>query len=148
MVVVALLRMVTPLFEPVETAPGWSQPNREVARRTEVDEADVGKLREGMPLELTVGAIDDQRFDVVLSDVRMPDLDGMSFYHHLEKRSPSTLGGLAFVTGDGLNARVKRFLRYAGKPYLEKPIRADDVKALVNRIGATGAGVQGVARVA
>jgi HlyD family secretion protein len=31
-----------------------------------VDEADVGKLREGMPLELTVGAIEDLRFDALL----------------------------------------------------------------------------------
>lgn len=31
-----------------------------------VDESDVGKLKEGMPLELTVGAIPDKRFDAVL----------------------------------------------------------------------------------
>ncbi len=31
-----------------------------------VDEADVGKLREGMPLELTVGAIDNTRFEATL----------------------------------------------------------------------------------
>ncbi|MEM9916952.1 MAG: efflux RND transporter periplasmic adaptor subunit [Bacteroidota bacterium] len=32
----------------------------------EVDESDVGKLREGMPLELTVGAIEDKKFDANL----------------------------------------------------------------------------------
>lgn len=31
-----------------------------------VDEADVGKLKEGMPLELTVGAIEDKKFDANL----------------------------------------------------------------------------------
>lgn len=31
-----------------------------------VDEADVGKLREGMPLELTIGAIEDKKFDAAL----------------------------------------------------------------------------------
>lgn len=31
-----------------------------------VDESDVGKLREGMPLELTIGAIEDQTFDATL----------------------------------------------------------------------------------
>lgn len=31
-----------------------------------VDEADVGKLKEGMPLELTVGAIEDKKFDAAL----------------------------------------------------------------------------------
>ncbi|MEM6966507.1 MAG: efflux RND transporter periplasmic adaptor subunit [Bacteroidota bacterium] len=31
-----------------------------------VDESDVGKLKEGMPLELTVGAIEDEKFDALL----------------------------------------------------------------------------------
>ena len=31
-----------------------------------VDESDVGKLKEGMPLELTVGAIENEKFDAVL----------------------------------------------------------------------------------
>lgn len=31
-----------------------------------VDESDVGKLKEGMPLELTVGAIEDETFDAIL----------------------------------------------------------------------------------
>ena len=31
-----------------------------------VDESDVGKLKEGMPLELTVGAIPNERFDAIL----------------------------------------------------------------------------------
>jgi HlyD family secretion protein len=31
-----------------------------------VDESDVGKLKEGMPIELTVGAIEDEKFDAIL----------------------------------------------------------------------------------
>ncbi len=31
-----------------------------------VDESDVGKLKEGMPLELTIGAIEDEKFDATL----------------------------------------------------------------------------------
>ncbi len=44
----------------------------------QVDEADVGKLREGMPLELTVGAIEGLRFDAVLEYVspKGEDVDG------------------------------------------------------------------------
>jgi len=32
----------------------------------QVDESDVGKLKEGMPLELTIGAIEDEKFDATL----------------------------------------------------------------------------------
>jgi HlyD family secretion protein len=40
-----------------------------------VDEADVGKLREGMPLELTVGAIDNERFDASLEYISPKGVD-------------------------------------------------------------------------
>lgn len=40
-----------------------------------VDEADVGKLREGMPLELTVGAIDNHRFDAQLEYISPKGID-------------------------------------------------------------------------
>lgn len=40
-----------------------------------VDEADVGKLREGMPLELTVGAIDNEKFDAALEYISPKGID-------------------------------------------------------------------------
>lgn len=40
-----------------------------------VDEADVGKLREGMPLELTVGAIESAKFDATLEFIAPKGLD-------------------------------------------------------------------------
>lgn len=40
-----------------------------------VDEADVGKLREGMPLELTVGAIEGERFDATLEYISPKGVD-------------------------------------------------------------------------
>lgn len=40
-----------------------------------VDEADVGKLREGMPLELTVGAIENTKFDATLEFISPKGVD-------------------------------------------------------------------------
>jgi HlyD family secretion protein len=40
-----------------------------------VDESDVGKLKEGMPLELTVGAIEDQKFDATLEYIAPKGVD-------------------------------------------------------------------------
>ncbi|MBK7869615.1 MAG: HlyD family efflux transporter periplasmic adaptor subunit [Saprospiraceae bacterium] len=40
-----------------------------------VDEADVGKLREGMPLELTVGAIESAKFDATLEFISPQGVD-------------------------------------------------------------------------
>lgn len=40
-----------------------------------VDESDVGKLKEGMPLELTVGAIQDKKFDATLEYISPKGID-------------------------------------------------------------------------
>jgi PAS domain S-box-containing protein len=76
--------------------------------------------------------IEQQTFDVILSDLRMPDLDGQELYRILEKRWPAAVSALAFLTGDTLSASVKAFLDEAGRPYLEKPLLPEDVRELMH----------------
>ena len=75
-------------------------------------------------------------FDVVLSDVRMPGLDGPRFFEHLKRVHPEMLPRVVFVTGDALTPRVRGFLRRSGRPYLEKPVRPAEVRELLARVGA------------
>src|SRR3546814_16784453 len=77
-----------------------------------------------------------RRYDVVLSDVRMPDLDGPALFELLEQRYPDLLPRLAFVTGDTMSPGIRRFLESCGRPYLEKPVVPADLRRLVARLGA------------
>ena len=45
-----------------------------------------------------------------------------------------------FVTGDALGPSIRGFLDETGLPYLEKPIVAEEVLALVGRIAGKSAG--------
>ena len=38
-------------------------------------------------------------YDLILSDLQMPELDGVGLYHELERQRPSLLPRLAFVSG-------------------------------------------------
>src|SRR5438105_13829244 len=38
-------------------------------------------------------------YDLILSDLQMPELDGFGVYHELERQQPSLLPRLAFVSG-------------------------------------------------
>ena len=73
-------------------------------------------------------------FDVVLSDLRMPGLDGPSLFRHLESDHPGLIDRVAFITGDTLSGDIQKFLQSARRPYLEKPAAPDDIRALVRQI--------------
>ena len=75
-----------------------------------------------------------ERFDVILSDVRMPRLDGPSLYATLERQDPELLQRTAFVSGDTLSPSARVFLERVQRPFIEKPFTLEEVRNLVCRI--------------
>ena len=41
------------------------------------------------------------------------------------------IGRLAFVTGDTMSPKAREFLESSGRPFIEKPIRPEDLRDLV-----------------
>ncbi len=72
------------------------------------------------------------RFDIILSDLKMPNLDGQGLFDELRGSAPDLIGRLAFVTGDTISPKAREFLRASGRPYIEKPIRPQDLRELVH----------------
>lgn len=81
-----------------------------------------------------LGLLEGQRFDVILSDVRMPELDGPSLYATLERTQPALLKRTAFVSGDTLSPSARVFLQRVKRPFIEKPFTLEEVHNLVARI--------------
>jgi len=83
--------------------------------------------------------LDGERVDLILSDLRMPDLDGPGLYGQLAARSPALARRMVFVTGDVLTPETGSFLNQAGLPVLEKPIDPYDlrlkVRSYLNALG-------------
>jgi len=78
--------------------------------------------------------IERRDYDVVLSDVRMPGMDGPAFFAALKETRPGQIAGLGFMTGDTLSRRVSDFLASSGRPYLEKPITPNDIRDIIARL--------------
>jgi len=74
------------------------------------------------------------RCDLVLSDIRMPDLDGPGLWYLIKRHHPELVARTAFVTGDTLSAAIAPFLKETGAPLLEKPFTPEQVLALVARL--------------
>ncbi|PYN59954.1 MAG: hypothetical protein DMD92_08000 [Candidatus Rokuibacteriota bacterium] len=72
-------------------------------------------------------------FDLVMSDTKMPVMDGIELYREMERRFPALQRRIIFVTGDVLDAEKQRFLESTGVPVLTKPFDLTEVRRVVRR---------------
>jgi CheY-like chemotaxis protein len=77
--------------------------------------------------------LDTARFDAVVSDLRMPDMDGAALWRAMRERHPALARRLVFVTGDTLSPGARQFLDETGCGHLDKPFTRDDLLAQVRR---------------
>jgi CheY-like chemotaxis protein len=73
-------------------------------------------------------------YDAILSDLRMPELDGVGLYRELEQRHESLLLRLAFVSGTTEPPEYASFLEQTGATVLTKPFAVADLHRLVQRL--------------
>jgi PAS domain S-box-containing protein len=73
-------------------------------------------------------------YELILSDIRMPELDGPSLYREVERRDPRFLRRMIFLTGDTLSPSTREFLEKTGAPCLSKPFALSDVREIVQRV--------------
>ena len=87
-------------------------------------------------------------YDLILSDTKMPVMDGLALHHEVERHFPSLRGKIIFVTGDVLDAEKQRLLEATGAPVVTKPFRLGDIRTAVQRKLAEGmrSGATSVAR--
>ncbi len=60
--------------------------------------------------------------DLVVSDLRMPGLDGPGLYRAIRETRPELIERLLFITGDVLAPDIDRFLAETGAVVVEKPL--------------------------
>jgi PAS domain S-box-containing protein len=70
-------------------------------------------------------------YDLVLSDMRMPELDGPALYGEVARRRPGMERRFVFLTGDTLGPDTAAFLERAGVPSLGKPFVLAEVRRVV-----------------
>jgi CheY-like chemotaxis protein len=54
-----------------------------------------------------------ERFDVVVTDIRMPDIDGRALFQQIRERWPRLASRVVFVTGDTLTPALREFVTTA-----------------------------------
>ena len=83
--------------------------------------------------------MDEGDFDVILTDIRMPELDGIALYREIQRRWPDRAARVVFVSGDTFTSMVRELAVDTGRPVIEKPFQPTDVLRVVNELVAVPA---------
>lgn len=77
------------------------------------------------------------RYDCVLADLKMPEVDGPTLYETVRRTDPEAASRMIFMTGDMLSDTSREFLERTGNPYLAKPFSIQDLRQRVAGVLAT-----------
>ena len=81
-----------------------------------------------------LGKIEAREYDLILTDLRMPELDGVGLYRELERRQPEVLRRVIVITGTSGHPEYQSFLEETKVPYLEKPFSLQALQTITRRV--------------
>ncbi len=73
-------------------------------------------------------------YDVILTDLKMPGLDGQGLFERLCAIKPEMKNRFVFSTGDLANPKVQAFFEESGSHYLVKPFKLESVLAVLDQV--------------
>jgi DNA-binding response OmpR family regulator len=75
-----------------------------------------------------------QPYDVIVTDLRMPELDGRAFYTRLQQQYPALCQRVIFLTGESSAAESRAFLTQCGQPWLTKPYAIAALRRTIQQV--------------
>jgi len=131
---------------PREALPKPEEPTKSYSVLVVDDEEPVGRLMGRLlndlghkPVVVTSGetaleALQEQPFDLIISDVKMPGMSGFDLYDEVAKRNRELANHMIFVTGDILAPTTQARIGQIGNPYIPKPFDIDRLQGVVRSL--------------
>jgi len=66
-------------------------------------------------------------YDLIISDLKMPELDGQELFARIKADHPDLALRVIFISGDTVSSETQAFLDAAGQPYVLKPFKVKDL---------------------
>jgi DNA-binding response OmpR family regulator len=78
--------------------------------------------------------IEQNKYDVLLIDIRTPVMNGKELYQWIIERQPNLINRVIFTTGELLGSSSEKFIEQSGRPFMPKPFTPDILKATVKEV--------------
>jgi two-component system, NtrC family, sensor kinase len=78
--------------------------------------------------------LDGREFDLVITDFKMPAMDGGAFYREVEARHPQLAKRIIFITGDTVSPDTRAFLQRVSNPVLNKPFKIGPLREAMEAV--------------
>ena len=117
---------------------------RGVIRKTiELSGFDLGEIFEaGNGLE-ALAVLEKEWADVILTDIRMPEMDGHSFLEALREQDMVSTTPVVIVTTEGREERMDELMDLGARAWIKKPFKPEQIKkTLMDVLGLNGGAVQ------
>jgi len=92
---------------------------------------DIGEVLEASNGAEALAEVSKSKFDLILSDINMPAMDGLEFLRGLAGVESARGVPVVMITTEGSEARVVEALSVGAKGYIRKPFTPEQVKERV-----------------
>ena len=73
---------------------------------------------------------------MILTDMRMPDIDGRALYQEIERRWPERARASSSSPATRSTSALREFVAESGRPVIEKPFLPSEVRRVVAELAA------------
>jgi CheY-like chemotaxis protein len=78
--------------------------------------------------------LEQQSYDLVVSDLQMPQVDGPKLYQETRRRKPDTAPHFIFITGEDEAPGYRNFLADSKAPVVTKPFKLKEFRQLLGTL--------------
>ena len=71
--------------------------------------------------DVALRLLSNQTYDLIISDFKMPGMNGKEFYHKVKSMKPDAANKIIFISGDSVSDGTQTFLKDTGNLFLKKP---------------------------
>ena len=89
------------------------------------------KISTAEDVRTALNIVEDEGFDFVICDMKMPVMGGSDFYEIIKAKKPSLKDRIIFATGDLLGETTRVFIDSVMNPYIEKPFNLSELKEVI-----------------